>query len=76
MDPDRALALEPDYVWALVRRSRLWSALTDADYGDGGGGGGVADLDRALGMDPEYAWARARRAEIVAATAGGGAAQL
>ncbi|MFI6174617.1 tetratricopeptide repeat protein [Nonomuraea sp. NPDC051191] len=50
VDFDRALELEPDYVWAVVSRGQTYESMGRYEEA-------LADFDRALELKPDYAWA-------------------
>ncbi|NUP19955.1 MAG: tetratricopeptide repeat protein [Streptomyces sp.] len=58
-DLDRALELDSGYVWALVRRARIWRSRSDDRR--------LADLDRAVALAPGEAWVLCERGDALVA---------
>jgi tetratricopeptide (TPR) repeat protein len=56
-DFDRAVALHPDYGWALAHRGETFFLMDRYEEA-------LADLDRAIALNPDYAWALAHRAAV------------
>jgi tetratricopeptide (TPR) repeat protein len=56
-DFDRAVALHPDYGWALAHRGETFFLMDRYEEA-------LADFDRAIALQPDYAWALAHRAAV------------